>query len=415
MNSSPRADFSICVVLSGNQQTGGGYHQALSNLRRILSAVPKEFSISVLDAKGTFRDGINNLIAEGQLRSGQVITLPQILPSLVDRVVADRRLPYRLIRRSLGFLGKSVGVSPLARFLDISAYDLIIFASPCPEAGELTLKPYVWTLWDLCHLDSPEFPEVRTSGKFEARENFNSLAIRKAALVIADSADLVAKAQLYFGARPEKFITIPFQPPVLISTGTHYADLLPARIQNISGQYFFYPAQLWTHKNHLRIVEALYLLKTQGLEYHAVFIGKDHGAGNRIRKQVALAEMENNIHFLGYVEDDVIPALYSNAIALVMASYFGPTNIPPLEALALKVPVIASNIHLNQLGNAALYFDPDSASELAAQMKAVAVPETKSKLVAAGTRRLLEIDSASSIGLGQLTDALERLSKRLIR
>ena len=36
--------------------------------------------------------------------------------------------------------------------------------------------------------------------------------------------------------------------------------------------------------------------------------------------------------------------LYKNSLALVMPTYFGPTNIPPLEAFALGVPVLYSDL-----------------------------------------------------------------------
>ena len=35
-----------------------------------------------------------------------------------------------------------------------------------------------------------------------------------------------------------------------------------------------------------------------------------------------------NIHYLGYVPDDDMSGLYAEAAALVMPTFFGPTNIP---------------------------------------------------------------------------------------
>jgi glycosyltransferase involved in cell wall biosynthesis len=52
---------------------------------------------------------------------------------------------------------------------------------------------------------------------------------------------------------------------------------------------------------------------------------------------------------------------------LVFPTFFGPTNIPPLEAFALGCPVAASRIYgmPEQLGGAALFFDPRSEEEMA--------------------------------------------------
>ena len=49
-----------------------------------------------------------------------------------------------------------------------------------------------------------------------------------------------------------------------------------------------------------------------------------------------------------------------------MPTFFGPTNIPPLEAFEVGCPVATSRIYgvPEQLGNAALLFDPHSIEEI---------------------------------------------------
>jgi glycosyltransferase involved in cell wall biosynthesis len=50
-----------------------------------------------------------------------------------------------------------------------------------------------------------------------------------------------------------------------------------------------------------------------------------------------------------------------------MPTYFGPTNIPPLEAMELGCPVIVSNKYAmcEQVGDAGLLCDPDSPEDIA--------------------------------------------------
>ena len=407
--------FSLTVVLSGGQQTGGGFHQALTNLRMLLRALPEEFSVTVVDSRGSFSKELGELHAEGLPARATVITVPKRLSSFRDRVLTDGSLVFRIARALLRISGVEVSTSVLARFLDNSSADLVYFTSPAPEAADLVIKPFVWTLWDLCHLDSPEFPEVRTSGKFEARDNFNARALRKAALVVVDSSELIDKAETYFGAGRGKFITIPFAPPVSRDVVTTSKADLPAEIQDLVGRYFFYPAQLWTHKNHLRIVEALREVNAGGYDLHAVFVGKDHGAGLSIRHRVSEWGMNSHVHFLGYVEDSAIPALYTHSLGLIMASYFGPTNIPPLEAMLLKTPVIASDVHRNQLGDAALYFDPDDSARLSQLMVDIGDSGTRNRLVKAGQKRLAELDALREAGEQSLVSGLVSLSKRIPR
>lgn len=408
-------EFSLAVVLAGGQQTGGGYHQALTNLRMLLRSLPEDFSVTVVDSRGSFSEELDELVSQGLMTRATIVSLPRRLTSLRDRVLTDGGLLYQFARALLRLSGREVKTSALARYLDTSSADLVYFASPAPEAADLTIKPFVWTLWDLCHLDSPEFPEVRTSGKFEVREDFNSRAVRKASLVVVDSTELTEKAVRYFGVREEKFVTIPFAPPVTREKKSSAVDNLPDALRGLAGRYFFYPAQLWTHKNHVRIVEALREINDAGHDYHAVFVGKDHGAGDALRREVLRLSSEDHVHFLGYVEDAAIPALYENSLALVMASYFGPTNIPPLEAMLLNTPVIASDVHQAQLNSAALYFDPDDSHALAERMIEVAEPKTRQRLIKAGQTRLKELDRLRQTGETALIAGLVGLGKRILR
>lgn len=407
--------FSLAVVLAGGQQTGGGYHQAVTNLRMLLRSLPEDFSVTVVDSRGSFSQELDELVSQGLMTRATIVSLPRRLTSLRDRVLTDSGLLYQFARALLRLSGREVKTSVLARYLDTSSADLVYFASPAPEAADLMIKPFVWTLWDLCHLDSPEFPEVRTSGKFEVREDFNSRAVRKASLVVVDSTELIEKAVRYFGVREEKFVTIPFAPPVTREKKSSAVDNLPDAVRSLAGKYFFYPAQLWTHKNHVRIVEALRELNDAGHDYHAVFVGKDHGAGDALRREISRLSSEDRVHFLGYVEDAAIPALYENSLALVMASYFGPTNIPPLEAMLLNTPVIASDVHQAQLNSAALYFDPDDSHALAKRMIEAAEPETRQRLIKAGQTRLKELDRLRQTGEMALIAGLVGLGKRILR
>ncbi len=81
--------------------------------------------------------------------------------------------------------------------------------------------------------------------------------------------------------------------------------------------------------------------------------------------------MEGAVQLFGFVDKDRIVALYKNAFALVYPTFFGPDNLPPLEAFALGCPVIASSVSgaQEQLGDAAILFDPKNPEEIAQKVK----------------------------------------------
>ena len=84
-----------------------------------------------------------------------------------------------------------------------------------------------------------------------------------------------------------------------------------------------------------------------------------------IEDHTKIMNLEDRVRFAGFVSDKELVSLYLQSVALVMPTYFGPTNIPPLEAFKLKVPVIYSDLlgSKEQAGKAALYLvlnDPQS-------------------------------------------------------
>ncbi|MGO7536936.1 glycosyltransferase, partial [Rhizobium leguminosarum] len=67
-------------------------------------------------------------------------------------------------------------------------------------------------------------------------------------------------------------------------------------------------------------------------------------AGNTKREYAAFKAMASElglsqaVHFVGYVPDSDLAGFYRRARGFVMPTFFGPTNIPPLEAMVCGCP-----------------------------------------------------------------------------
>jgi len=141
----------------------------------------------------------------------------------------------------------------------------------------------------------------------------------------------------------------------------------------LSERYIFYPAQFWPHKNHIRVVQALGLLKqAYQLKIPVVFCGSYNGeiretTFREVMRFSSQLGLEEEIRYLGYAPDEDMSGLYAGATALVMPTFFGPTNIPVLEAWAFGCPVLTSDIRgvREQVGDAALLADPTSVEAIA--------------------------------------------------
>jgi glycosyltransferase involved in cell wall biosynthesis len=168
-----------------------------------------------------------------------------------------------------------------------------------------------------------------------------------------------------YGTPLEKIHVLPFvAPPYIRETftppgfDTRYS--LPAK-------FIFYPAQFWEHKNHKRLIRAVAALKKDLPDLVLVLAGSPKNAYDSVIKLIHELGLANDVHFLGYVPDADMPEIYRRARALVMPTFYGPTNIPPLEAFVAGCPVAISGTYAmpEQAGDAALFFDPKSESEIA--------------------------------------------------
>jgi glycosyltransferase involved in cell wall biosynthesis len=125
--------------------------------------------------------------------------------------------------------------------------------------------------------------------------------------------------------------------------------------------YFFYPAQFWSHKNHYNLLLAFKKLNKNYPHIKMLFTGADKGNLEYIKSVVGDLGLQNMVVMPGFVSADEIHSFYKNALALVMPTFLGPTNMPLLEAEFLGCPVICSNLvgHREMLGENACYVEPD--------------------------------------------------------
>jgi glycosyltransferase involved in cell wall biosynthesis len=262
------------------------------------------------------------------------------------------------------------------RWLRDCGIDLMLYPVPSALSFETGL-PYVMAIHDLQHRLQPEFPEVSANGEWDRREYYLRNGARYAALLLADSE--VGKEDILncygpYGVTPDRVKVLPFIPACYLAQDV--AESEQRRVwaaYPLPERYVFYPAQFWPHKNHIRIVQALGLLQqAHRLKIPVVFCGSYDGDMREptfrevmtVRSQLGL---EGEVLYLGHVPDEDMSGLYAGAAALVMPTFFGPTNIPILEAWAFGCPVLTSDIRgvREQVGDAALLADPTSVEAIA--------------------------------------------------
>ena len=233
--------------------------------------------------------------------------------------------------------------------------------------------PYITTVWDLQHRLQPYFPEVSISGEWDNREKSFLKMLRQAAFIITGTEVGKAEIEKFYHIPAERIKVIPFFAPQFTSI-SKLTDQDIIKKYNLPSQYLFYPAQFWPHKNHIGLLLAIKLLKEKyDIEFPLVFVGSDKGNESYVREMVQKLNLSQQVYFLGFVPQEDMVNLYGHAFALTFMTFFGPDNLPPLEAMALGCPVIASNVSgaKEQLGDAALLVDPKKPEEIAEAIKSL--------------------------------------------
>jgi len=305
--------------------------------------------------------------------------------------------------------------SPFERALIRDGIDVVHFTSTSKRHLLLWELPFIITIFDGCHRDAPEFPEVRTFGEFERREILFGLASTKAAVVIVNAPGLTDDLCRRYAMERDRAVCIPFSPSAYVSQSAPAAadDAAVLAKYRLEPGYLFYPAQFWPHKNHMTLLAALASLRERGITERLVLCGSDRGGRDKINAAIRALGLSDQISIIGFVESAELGALYRGAAALVMPSYFGPTNLPPLEAWAVGTPVIYPEAFKAQAGDAAILFDYDDPRSLADAIVALRTDGTRERLRAAGHLRLAQFAEETKAGHAQFARHLERLKHRL--
>ncbi|MEX1112494.1 MAG: glycosyltransferase family 1 protein [Candidatus Andersenbacteria bacterium] len=129
-----------------------------------------------------------------------------------------------------------------------------------------------------------------------------------------------------------------------------------------SNPYLLYVGVWMSHKNIRRILDSFVELRNRYPDLKLVITGKPvPGYTNALRYAQRLNVVDHVI-FPGYVSNELLPALYSEAACFVFPSLYEGFGLPPLEAAACGTPVVTSNVSSlpEVMGFAAVYVNPES-------------------------------------------------------
>lgn len=249
--------------------------------------------------------------------------------------------------------------------------DLVYFLHPRPHKLNY---PYVCTHWDNGHKSMFAFPEVAMNNSFQEREDYFHSILGKAFGIFCESESGRRELLRYTSINEERVFVVPLFPGKVVtqSLAPSEQELHLKKHCVVKNEFFFYPAQFWAHKNHYNLLLAFHKIHKSYPSVKLLFTGSDKGNKQYIKQVVANLGLEKQVLMAGFVTDEEIYSFYKNALALVMPTFLGPSNMPLLEAETLGCPVICTDLpgHREMLGDSAFYVQPTNPENICSGLEA---------------------------------------------
>ncbi len=282
---------------------------------------------------------------------------PEALGTLRNRVatVAAATRPERAIR---GHMARVLWLQSVLR-LRAKVDQLGVILNTVPEGILGSRVPQVTVVHDLLPLLFPaEYPRQQYYFRLLVPR-----VLRASRIVVADSESTRRDIMQHYGLLPEKVRVV--YPGC--DSGAFFSNGPDPSLDGQEMPYCLYVGNLLPHKNLLRLLDALAILRRR-LSCRLVIRGEGRPAHARaLLERVETLGLRKAVTFLGYTSEEGLRRLYSRAACLVLPSLGEGFGLPVLEAMACRTPVVTSNTSSlpEVAGDAALTVDPNDAIGLA--------------------------------------------------
>lgn len=241
--------------------------------------------------------------------------------------------------------------------------------------------PSVITVHDLSWI---RYPEMHPQERVRAMDKYFEPGLRRATRILTDSNFVKQELIDVFGLSPHIIHTVylgvekEFQP--------HSPEQTRATLTRLGlthGHYLLAVGTLEPRKNlQLALRAFMAMPQTSRKRYPLVLAGMKGWNTTALEQQLAPLVSAGEIIQLGYLSRQDLTQVTAGACTLVYPSVYEGFGLPPLEAMACGVPVIASNVSSlpEVVGNTGLLIDPHDVEELArAMLTMIHAPEERNE------------------------------------
>ena len=319
----------IAFFLSDSEY-GGGLNQSKGFLNQINKLDLRDFEVVFITDNAQYKSILDEKGVQSLLFKKNVLT--KVLFFISGLKSANKYYIFNFL-------------NPFEKFLKKNRIDLLIFSSPSFYSLYCENINYVINIWNTEIKNYKIFNEL--SGKnFIYQNNIISSSVLNAYKIIVftnkNEEDLIK----YYNCPKEKIVIqnlMPSLPNVYeqYKNNTNFDEIYNSFNLNKKTKWFFYPAQFWSHKNHIYLLNAFKILKEKKIEnFGLLFSGRDKGNLEYIKKIINLNKLENNIKILGFLNEKQIISLYKSCEGLIVPTYIGRSCMPLLEGIYFKKKII---------------------------------------------------------------------------
>ncbi|NPU89511.1 MAG: glycosyltransferase family 4 protein [Fervidobacterium sp.] len=296
----------------------------------------------------------------------------QFLRNTDLRIVSPKKLVNTYVFKNIPHIKKGNG-SPFWEYtiLSIEAAKHRAHVFSFSSGFPITVNSGLYFMHDVTFLRVPE--SFSRGFRMLYRSVFKYVEAKERVIVLTNSEFSKREILSFFPKLNDRIYVVPIGHEHVIDVPRRQEILEALGLEPRS--YYLTVATLNRHKNLGIVIQAARIRRKERF----VVVGMKPSV--TVFKEANILDVPDNVLFTGYLSDNDLVTLLENSKGLIFPSIYEGFGLPALEALALDVPLILSDIPVFReiYGEVACFFNPHDEKELAKKIGEASTPSRQAR------------------------------------